>query len=285
MTMAAKIMDGKKLSEEILSQLKARVQRLRVKGIIPKLDIILVGDDEASRIYVRRKMLSSEEIGIKSELHTFPRNAGQEEIIGMIERLNSEKAVHGILVQIPLPGHIEEQKILNSICPEKDVDGLTTYNMGNLFAGEAKFEPCTPKGIMKMLDHEKIPIEGRNAVVVGRSNIVGKPLSFMLLKRNATVTMCHSKTRNLKEHTKRADILVAAVGKPNFITADFVKDGAVIIDAGIGRSGGKVVGDVDFEHVKSKASYITPVPGGVGPLTVAMVLENTIISAERRAKS
>ena len=279
--MPAKIMDGKKLSEEILTQLRARVQRLRAKGIVPKLDIILVGDDEASQIYVRKKMQSSESIGMKSELHQFPKNAESEEIIGMVERLNSEKSVHGILVQIPMPSHIEEQKVLDSICPEKDVDGLTTYNMGNLFAGETKFEPCTPKGIMRMIDHEKIQVKGKNAVIIGRSNIVGKPLSVMLLKRDATVTVCHSKTSDLKMHTKNADIVVTAVGKPGILTAEMVKDGAVVIDAGISRQDNVITGDVDFEKVKEKASRITPVPGGVGPLTVAMVLENTIISAER----
>jgi methylenetetrahydrofolate dehydrogenase (NADP+)/methenyltetrahydrofolate cyclohydrolase len=282
--MAAKIMDGEELSKEILAQLKTRVERLGKKGIVPKLDIILAGDDDASQIYVRKKMQSSEEIGMKSELHLFPRNARQEEIIRMIEKLNSEKAVHGILVQIPLPSHMEEQKVLNSICPEKDVDGLTTYNLGNLFAGEAKFEPCTPKGIIKLLESENIRIEGGNAVVIGRSNIVGKPIALMLLKRNATVTICHSKTSDLKAHTGKADILVAAAGRPKLITGDMVKEGAVVIDAGISRSGGKVVGDVDFERVKEKASHITPVPGGVGPLTVAMVLENTIIAAERTTR-
>ena len=282
--MSAKIIDGNRLSEEILAQLKARVGKLRMDGVLPKLDIILVGDDDASKIYVEKKMRSAEKIGLKAELHTFPSNAGKEKIISLIKKLNGDGKVHGILVQIPLPSHLGEQPILDRIAPDKDVDGLTTKSMGRLVAGEAIFEPCTPKGIMKMLDRERISLEGKNAVVIGRSNIVGKPISLMLLKRNATVTICHSKTRNLAEHTRKADVIVSAVGKPKLVTSDMVKDGAIIIDAGISRGGGKVVGDVDFEKAKAKASYITPVPGGVGPLTVAMVLENTVIAAEMKNK-
>lgn len=278
--MTAKVIDGTGISEVIRKELKKRVEKLWKKGVQARLDIIMVGKDPASEIYVKKKILSSGEVGIKSELHKFPKDAKQKEILGIIEKLNSDGSVHGILVQLPLPEHLDERKIIDSVCPEKDVDGLTTYNLGNLFAGKAKFEPCTPKGIMKMLDHEKIGIEGRDVVVVGRSNTVGKPLSLMLLKRNATVTVCHSKTRDLEKNTRNADILVAAVGKPKLITGDMVKEGAVVIDVGVNRTEDGLCGDVDFEKVKEKASRITPVPGGVGPLTVAMVLENTVISAE-----
>ena len=279
--MTAKIMDGKKVSEEVRKDLKKRAENLREKGVQARLDIILVGNNPASKIYVEKKIQSSREIGIKTELHKFPEDAKQEELLETIEKLNSDESVHGILVQLPLPEHMDKRKVIDSVCPEKDVDGLTTYNLGNLFAGEAKFEPCTPKGIMKMLDHENIGVEGKNIVVIGRSNIVGKPLSMMFLKRNGTVTVCHSKTKDLEKHTKNAYILVVAVGKPKLITEDMVKEGAVVIDVGMNRTENGLCGDVDFERVKEKASRITPVPGGVGPLTVAMVLENTIISAER----
>lgn len=280
--MTAKIMDGNKLSEEVRKGLKKRAENLREKGVQARLDIILVGNNPASEIYVNKKIKSSGEIGIKTELHKFPEDVKQDELLGTIEKLNSDGNVHGILVQLPLPGHLNEREIIDSVCPEKDVDGLTTYNLGNLFAGEAKFEPCTPKGIMKMLESERIRVEGKNVVVVGRSNIVGKPVSMMFLKRNGTVTVCHSKTKDLEKHTKNADILVAAVGKPKLITGEMVKEGAVVIDVGMNRTENGLCGDVDFERVKEKASRITPVPGGVGPLTVSMVLENTIISAERR---
>jgi len=279
--MAAKILDGRKISAEILGQLKARVVSLKSRGITPKLDIILVGDNAASEIYVRAKMKASEETGMKAELHRFGRNAKQEDVIRLIEKLNADRYVHGILVQLPLPSQMDEQKVLDTITITKDVDGLTTCSLGKLMAGDETFEPCTPKGIMKMLEHENITVEGKNAVVIGRSNIVGKPLLFMLIKRNATATMCHSKTSNLKDHTKNADILFAAVGKANFITEDMVKKDAVVIDVGTNRVGSRILGDVDFDRVRNVASYITPVPGGIGPMTVAMVLENAVISAER----
>ncbi len=279
--MTAKVIDGTGISEVIRKELKKRVEKLWKKGVQPRLDIIMVGEDPASEIYVKKKILSSGEVGIKSELHKFPGGVKEKELLEMIERLNSEGSVHGILVQLPLPEHLDERKIIDSVCPEKDVDGLTAYNLGNLFAGKAKFEPCTPKGIMKMLEHEKIGIEGRDVVVVGRSNTVGKPLSVMFLKKNATVTVCHSKTRDLEKNTRNADILVVAVGKPKLITGDMVKEGAVVIDVGVNRTKDGLCGDVDFQKVKEKVSCITPVPGGVGPLTVAMVLENTVISAER----
>ncbi len=278
--MGAKIVDGKMIAREIREGMKKRVEDLWKRKIQPRLDIILVGDDPASEIYVRNKIKSAGEIGIKAELHRFPGNVRERKITELIESLNSDDEVHGILVQLPLPKHLDERRIIDRIRAEKDVDGLTTYNLGNLFVGEAKFEPCTPKGIIKILDYESIPLEGKNAVVVGTSNVVGKPVSLMFLKRNATVTICHSGTKNPAEYTKNADILVVAVGKPKFITEDMVKTNAVVIDVGINRTEDGLCGDVDFERVKAKASHITPVPGGVGPLTVAMVLENTILSAE-----
>jgi methylenetetrahydrofolate dehydrogenase (NADP+)/methenyltetrahydrofolate cyclohydrolase len=279
--MAAKIMDGKKLSEQIISNLKGKAESLKREGIIPRLDIILVGKDPGSEIYVRNKMRTSGQIGMKGELHKFPEKTGKEKIIAQIKKLNADKSVHGILVQLPLPKHLDQQEIVDEIEPAKDVDGLTTYSMGKLAMGSVNFESCTPKGIIRLLENENVQIGGKNAVVIGRSNIVGKPIALMLLKRNATVTVCHSKTRNLKKHTENADILVAAVGKAKFVTEDMVKKGAVVIDAGINRTGDMIVGDVDFERVKNKASCITPVPGGVGPMTIAMLLENTIASAER----
>lgn len=283
--MTAKIMDGKSISEGMLKELKKRVNVLKKRGIQPRFAIILIGDKPASKMYVEKKIKSSGDIGIKAELHKFPKHVKESKILKTIEKLNFNEDVHGILVQLPLPRHLNERKVIDSVCPKKDVDGLTTYNLGNLFAGEAKFEPCTPKGVMKILDYYNIKIEGKNVVIVGRSNLVGKPLSAMFLKKNATVTVCHSKTKDLKKHTRGADILVVAVGKPNFITGDMIKnDSVVVVDVGINRFGGKVTGDVYFKSVEYKVSHITPVPGGVGPLTVAMVLENTIISAERSLK-
>jgi methylenetetrahydrofolate dehydrogenase (NADP+)/methenyltetrahydrofolate cyclohydrolase len=279
--MTAKILDGRKLSDEIILQVKGKTERLKNKGIIPRLDIILVGDDAGSKIYVRNKIRMSEQAGMAGELHAFPEKTSQGRIISEIRKLNADKSVHGILVQLPLPRHLDEQAIVDEISPAKDVDGLTTYSMGKLAMGSVNFESCTPKGIIRLLENEGIPLEGKNAVVIGRSNIVGKPISLMLLKRNATVTICHSKTKNLGEHTKNADIVIAAIGKANFIREGMVKKGAVIIDAGINRSGTKIEGDVDFERVRLKASHITPVPGGVGPMTIAMLLENTITAAER----
>ncbi|MFH1237198.1 MAG: bifunctional methylenetetrahydrofolate dehydrogenase/methenyltetrahydrofolate cyclohydrolase FolD [Candidatus Aenigmatarchaeota archaeon] len=277
--MTARIMDGRRLSSRIISDLKKKAWTLSQKGIVPRLDIILVGDDDASKIYVRNKMRASEQIGIKGELHKFPEKTNKEKIIREIKKLNANKKVHGILIQLPLPQHLDEQEIVDKIDPAKDVDGLTTYSIGRLTTGSAGFESCTPKGIIRLIENEKIKIEGRNAVVIGRSNIVGKPISLMLLRRNATVTICHSKTKRLHEHTKNADIIIAAVGKANFLKEAMVKKGAVVIDVGMNRDGGKMAGDVDFDKVKFKASYITPVPGGVGPMTVAMLMENTLKAA------
>jgi methylenetetrahydrofolate dehydrogenase (NADP+)/methenyltetrahydrofolate cyclohydrolase len=282
--MVAKILDGKKIAEEVGEDLRKRVESLKAKGINPRLDVVLVGEDPASIIYTRKKVEESEKIGISGELHKLSENISQEELSEFVEKLNNDRQIHGILVQLPLPKHINENEILSRISPRKDVDGLNPKNMGNLLLGEETFEPCTPKGIIRMLDHEGIEIQGEDVVIVNRSNIVGKPLAFMMLKRNGTVTLCHSKTKDLAEHTRRADILVVGVGKAKFFTKDMVKEGSTVIDVGINRVEGKLYGDVDFENVKEKAKYITPVPGGVGPLTVAMVLENTVLAAERFGK-
>jgi len=276
------LIDGKKLANEIRQGLKKRVENLKKKGIIPKLAIILVGEDSASKVYINMKMVSGKEVGIQTELHKFPENVKEAELINLIQKLNNDEKVHGILVQLPLPKHINENRVIEKISPEKDVDGLTSINMFRLLFKDEFLVPCTPKGVIKMLDYHKIDLTGKNAVVVGRSKIVGKPMALMLLNRNATVTVCHSKTKDLKEHTKEADILVVAVGKAKLITKDMVKEGAIVIDVGINRVEGKLCGDVDFENVKDVASYITPVPGGVGPMTVAMVLENTLIAAEKK---
>lgn len=276
------IIDGRKIANEIKQDLKKRVEDLKKKDIIPKLSIILVGEDPSSKIYINMKMISGKEVGIQTELHKFPENSKEEELIELIQKLNEDEKVHGILVQLPLPKHINENRVIETISPEKDVDGLTSINMFRLLFKDEFLIPCTPKGVIKMLDYHKIDLVGKNAVVVGRSKIVGKPMALMLLNRDATVTVCHSKTKDLKEHTKNADILIVAVGKPKLITKDMVKEGAVVIDVGINRVEGKLCGDVDFENVKDVASYITPVPGGVGPMTVAMVLENTVIAVEKK---
>lgn len=278
------IIDGKKIAEEILEGLKSRVRRLNEKGIKPKLGIIMVGERPDSKIYVRNKRKAGTEVGIETELYDFPENTEETELIDTIKKLNDDKDIHGILVQLPLPDHIDEEKVLSTISPDKDVDGLTPFNVGNLSIGNEFLAPCTPKGIIRMLEKMKIPIEGKNAVIVNNSNVVGKPLALMLTNRFATVTICHVKTKNLEEHTKDADILITATGVPDLIRKDMVKKGAVVIDAGINYTEGKIRGDVDFDEVKDKVSYITPVPGGVGPMTVAMVLENTLILAENTSK-
>jgi methylenetetrahydrofolate dehydrogenase (NADP+)/methenyltetrahydrofolate cyclohydrolase len=248
----------------------------------PGLAVIIAGDNPASSIYVRNKAKACSETGIYSEIHEFLESTSQDEVIARIQELNNNPRIHGILVQLPLPRHFESSKVIAAVAVEKDVDGFHLYNVGALTTGQSIFPPCTPNGVMKILEKYDIPIEGRDAVVVGRSNIVGKPMALMLLNKGATVTICTSKTRNLAEHTGRADILVVAAGKPHMITADMVKTGATVIDVGINRMpDGKLAGDVDFESVKEKAGYITPVPGGVGPMTIAMLLGNTIEAAER----
>ena len=280
--MSAKIMDGNTIARGVRAEWKARAEHLIKQGAQPGLAVIIVGNNPASSIYVRNKARACDETGIYSEIHEFPENASQNEVIHCIQELNRTPRIHGILVQLPLPDHFESRKVIASIAAEKDVDGFHLYNVGALVTGNTVFPPCTPYGVMKMLEKSGIEIEGKHAVVVGRSNIVGKPMALMLLEQGATITICTSKTHNLAEHTRRADILVVATGKPRMITADMVKLGATVIDVGINRMpDGKLTGDVDFESVKEKAGYITPVPGGVGPMTITMLLCNTIAAAER----
>ena len=280
--MSAKLIDGNAIAREVRAEWKTRAERLTEQGSQPGLAVVIVGDNPASSVYVRNKAKACGETGIYSEIHDFPENASQDEVIRRVQELNQNPKIHGILVQLPLPRHFESNKVIASIAVEKDVDGFHLYNVGALVTGNTVFPPCTPYGVMKMLEKSGVAIEGQYAVVVGRSNIVGKPMALMLLEKGATVTICTSKTRNLAEHTARADILVVATGKPRMITADMVKPGATVIDVGINRMpDGKLAGDVDFEAVKEKAAYITPVPGGVGPMTITMLLCNTIAAAER----
>lgn len=284
--MSAVRMDGKGLSAKIRGQLKERVAAFKAEyGYVPGLTVILVGEDPASQIYVRNKERGCNEAGMASDVIRMPAQTTQEELLALIEKLNRDDKVHGILVQLPLPKGIDELSVLRTIDPAKDVDGFHVVNAGKLFIGEKALVACTPKGIMRLLEEYDIDLEGKNAVVVGRSNIVGKPISMLLLQRNATVTICHSRTKNLKDICRGADVLVAAVGKANLITGDMVKPGAVVIDVGMNRlpESKKVVGDVDFESVEPVAGYITPVPGGVGPMTIAMLLENTLEAAKANA--
>lgn len=282
----AEIIDGKKVSEHIRAQISKGVEE--VKGetdITPGLAAVLVGEDPASEIYVRNKRKACANAGMYSEEHKLPTKTTEQELLNLVDRLNNDPNIHGILVQLPLPDHIDETKVLRAVSPLKDVDGFHPYNVGLLVEGNPRFISCTPHGIIKMLEFYNIDITGKEAVIVGRSNIVGKPVSMLLLHRHATVTICHSRTKPLDEVTRRADILVAAIGRANFITGDMVKDGAVVIDVGINRNEeGKLTGDVDFEAVSKKASYITPVPGGVGPMTISMLLWNTLESAKASAK-
>lgn len=279
--MAAQLLDGKAMSAELREELALRVQRLKGKGVTPGLAVILAGDDPASQIYVKNKELGCQQVSIHSVTIRLPETASQAELEAQIDKLNADASIHGILVQLPLPQGFDEVAALARILPEKDVDGFHLLNAGRLFTGQQGVVACTPKGAMEMLHRTGIDLSGKEAVVVGRSNIVGKPMAMLLLQENATVTICHSRTANLAEHTRRADVLVAAVGKPRFITADMVKPGAVVIDVGINRVDGKVVGDVDFDAVREVASWITPVPGGVGRMTITMLLANTIEAAER----
>jgi methylenetetrahydrofolate dehydrogenase (NADP+)/methenyltetrahydrofolate cyclohydrolase len=283
--MPAKIIDGNKVAAALRAQCKVRVEALVARaGVAPGLAVILVGEDAASKVYVRNKIRACEAVGIRSFTHRAPAETTTRELVNLIDRLNTDEAVHGILVQLPLPGHIDMRAVLETISAEKDVDGFHLYNVGGLILGDTAFPPCTPYGVVKLLESENIPLEGQNVVVVGASNIVGKPMALMLMAREATVAICHKKTRELAQFTILADILVVAAGRPNLILPQMVKTGAVVIDVGINRlADGRLVGDVDFEGVREKASYITPVPGGVGPMTVTMLLENTIASAERAA--
>lgn len=279
----ATIIDGKVISEKIRSDVKAETERLKdEKGVTPGLAVILVGENPASKVYVGSKEKACGEMGFYSEKHVLPATASQEELLSLIDRLNKDSKIHGILVQLPLPKQINEDAVLEAISPEKDVDGFHPYNVGRLAVGKPLFQPCTPYGMIKMLEYSNISVEGKHAVVIGRSNIVGKPIALMLLQKSATVTICHSKTKDLKEEVKRADIVVAAIGKPEFVTGDMLKQGAVVLDVGINRlESGKLVGDVDFASAEKVASAITPVPGGVGPMTIAMLMYNTLESAKR----
>ena len=280
-----KILDGKALAMEIREGLKARVNSLKAKGIEPCLAVVLAGDDPASKIYVRNKHIACEKTGIKSKSIELPGDVTQEELIKVIEGLNSDPEVTTILVQFPLPDHLDPEAALDAISPEKDADGLHVLNAGRLFVGREGVLPCTPSGCMELIHLSGIQVSGANAVIIGRSNLVGKPLAMMLMGENATVTVCHSRTRNLREITAKADILVSAIGRPEFVTADMVKPGAVVIDVGINRlKDGKVVGDVCFDECSCTAGAITPVPGGVGPMTIAMLLRNTVAAAERLVK-
>ncbi len=274
-------MDGKALSQKVRAQLKLKVDEYKAKySRVPGLAVILVGEDPASQVYVRMKNKNCEEAGYKSIVNRMPDTTTTEELLAVVEQYNNDDTINGILVQLPLPKQIDEHKVLYSIKPEKDVDGFHPFNVGLMNIGEETLYPCTPYGCMKFLEEYGIDTTGKNAVVIGRSNIVGKPMASLLLKANCTVTVCHSKTKNMAEICRQADILVAAIGKPEFVTADFVKEGAVILDVGINRVDDKLVGDVAYEEVSKKASCITPVPGGVGPMTIAMLLANTMKAFE-----
>jgi len=279
------ILDGKKTSAELRAEIKEKALELKqTRGIVPGLAVILVGDDPASRIYVNNKEKACDAAGFLSREYKLPGNTKAEEISDLIRSLNEDGKIHGILIQLPLPAHIRPEPLIELVDPRKDVDGFHPYNIGQLSLGNPFHRPCTPSGIVEILKRYKIEVSGKEAVIVGRSNIVGKPLALMLLGLNATVTICHTKTRNLAEVTRRADILIAAVGKAGMIRGDMVKEGAVVVDVGVNRlDDGRVVGDVNFTEVSPKASYITPVPGGVGPMTIAMLLKNTLEGAIRQA--
>ena len=278
----AELIDGKKVAEHTRAEIAKGVEKLKNEtGTVPGLAAVLVGENPASEIYVRNKRKACSNVGIYSEEHKLPAETTEEQLLQLVDKLNKDNNVHGILVQLPLPDHINETNILRAVSPLKDVDGFHPENVGRLVEGNPRFISCTPYGIIIMLEYYNIDIKGKEAVIVGRSNIVGKPVSLLLLHRHATVTICHSRTKDLGEVTRRADILVAAIGRANFVTEDMVKEGAVVIDVGINRrEDGKLTGDVDFENVSKKASYITPVPGGVGPMTISMLLWNTLESAK-----
>ena len=279
----AQIIDGKKLAKKIRSKLKIESANLKENGIIPKLAVIMVGNNQASKVYVKNKSKACSEIGIEYEEYILEENTKQEDLINLIKKLNNDKTVNGILLQSPIPNHLNMNDAIKEISYKKDVDGFTPTSVGKLAMGEDTFISCTPYGVIKMLEDNNIKIEGKNAVVIGRSNIVGKPLAQCLLNKDATVTVCHSKTQNLEEITRQADILLVAIGKPEFVTAKMVKEGATVIDIGINRNEeGKLVGDVKFDEVSQKVQYISPVPGGVGPMTIAMLLNNVIKAARQQ---
>lgn len=282
--MSATIIDGQKVARDIRQEVAQEVEQLRSQGLQPGLAVVLVGNDPASQIYVRNKENACREAGIYSRVYRLPEETTEEEVLNLVQELNRDQSIHGILVQVPLPSHISEEKVLYAISPEKDVDGFHPYNVGLLSIGKPRVIPCTPYGVMELLRRYNIETEGKEAVVIGRSNIVGKPMSMLLLQAHATVTTCHSRTQNLKEVTRRADILVAAIGQLGFVTPDMVKPGACVIDVGINRNAeGKVAGDVD-PAVREVAGHLTPVPKGVGPMTIAMLLKNTLEAAKRQAQ-
>lgn len=285
--MTAVLMDGKALAAEITERLRAQVDRMKSDGVMPTLATVLVGDDPASRVYVSRKHRAAEAIGIGLRNYTLPENTAEGDLASLIESLNADGAVNGILLQLPLPSHLEQRRATEKIEPNKDVDGLTVTNAGRLVYGESDLIPCTPRGVMELLHHYRITVESAQVVIVNRSMLVGKPLHHLLLNEDATVTVCHSKSSDLSSFTRDADILITAVGRrPEFVvTADMVKDGAVVVDVAMNRVEGKLVGDVDFEGVSKKASYITPVPGGVGPMTVAMLMQNTLVATMKQKRA
>ncbi|MBE7054040.1 MAG: bifunctional methylenetetrahydrofolate dehydrogenase/methenyltetrahydrofolate cyclohydrolase FolD [Ruminococcaceae bacterium] len=281
--MMAKILNGKEVSQKVKDKLKKETEILKSKGIIPGLAVIIVGDNPASRVYVNSKKKACEEIGYYSREYALGADTTEEELLNLVKELNNDDEIDGILVQLPLPKQINEEKVLNTIIPEKDVDAFHPVNVGKIMIGNFDFLPCTPAGVMELIDEAGIDLCGKNCVVVGRSNIVGKPQAMLLLHKNATVTICHSKTVNLKEICKTADVLVVAVGRAEMITGDYIKEGAVVIDVGMNRlENKKLVGDVEFESASKKASYITPVPGGVGPMTIATLMKNTLTAAKKR---
>lgn len=282
--MTAQLIDGNALSKQLRADVAARVTALKARGITPGLAVILVGDNAASQVYVRNKVKACEDTGMHSVLETWPASMTEAELLARVDAMNNDPTIHGILVQLPLPAHMNAQRVIEAISPEKDVDGFHIASAGALMTGLPGFWPCTPYGCMKMLESIGYDLKGKHAVVIGRSNIVGKPMAMMLLQQNATVTICHSATKDLKAMTLQADVIVAAVGKRNVLTADMVKPGAVVLDVGMNRNDeGKLCGDVDFAGVKEVAGYITPVPGGVGPMTITMLMVNTLESAERMA--
>ena len=276
--------DGQETAQAVRSEIRGAVAAFTKKtGKIPGLAVVIVGDDPASQVYVRNKHRACEEVGIRSDVHALPADTSEAELLALIASLNADPTVNGILVQLPLPGHLNEEKVLLSIDPAKDVDAFHPVNVGRIMIGNFTLAPCTPAGVMELLRHYEIPVAGKHCVIIGRSNIVGKPQAMLMLKENATVTICHSRTVGLADITRTADILVAAVGRPGFVTADMVREGAVVIDVGINRTAeGKLCGDVDFAAVSEKAAYITPVPGGVGPMTITMLLKNTLTAAREQ---
>lgn len=279
--MSAEVIYGKELAEELRQEMKQEVSELHTRNIHPKLVVVIIGEDPASMSYVRGKQKASEKVGLESELIELPDSTPEKELLDLIDRLNQDQTVHGILVQLPLPDHMKDQNIIEAIDPAKDVDGFHPSNVGRMLTGQETFYPCTPFGIMVMLKRADISLEGKHVVIIGRSNLVGKPVGQLLLNEHATVTHCHSRTKDLKSHTKRADILIVAAGKAGLISGKDIKEGSVVIDVGVNRVEGKLTGDVDFESAKQIASHITPVPKGVGPMTITMLLHNTIKAAKR----